>query len=192
MTKHERIFRGLRPGEKMIWTGTPCEYKDYGRIDRVLLPVSMVVLMLSTFFAMFVIFSIVRTGMHAWQLISLLALVLVGGLTIYAVFFRFIVKRGNKADFAYGITSEGRVLICDHSEKRTYAFERQELAQAAVTEQDKHGTGTIYLVPKRLGHLLDNTGLEFLGLSSGSHVAMFDVENCEKICKAIRPPKAQS
>lgn len=187
MASRRHTYHGLRQGEKLIWTGAPCEYKDYGRIDRVLLPVSAVVLALSTFFAMFLIFSIARTGMLPWHLISLAVLVLVGGVTVYAVFFRFIMKRRNKADFAYGVTSQGRVLICDHAEERTYAFEPKELTHAAVTEQDRHGTGTIYLKPKRLAHLLDNTGLEFLGLSSGSHMAMFDVPDCEKVCKLIRP-----
>lgn len=191
MARRKHTYQGLRRGEALIWTGVPCEYKDYGRIDRVLLPVSAVILALSTFFAMFSFFSIIRLGMRPWHLISLAVLILVGGLAIYAVFFRFIMKRRNKADFAYGVTNQGRVLICDHAEERTYAFEPKELTDAAVTERDKHGTGTIYLKPKKLAHLLDNTGLEFLGLSNGSHIALFDVPDCEKVCQMLKPRRAK-
>ena len=34
-------------GEELIWTGSPCEEKEYGRADWVLVPVSTLLLALS-------------------------------------------------------------------------------------------------------------------------------------------------
>ena len=186
MAKKNHDYKGLREGETLVWTGAPCVYKDYGKMDRVLLPVSYVILAISTFFAMFWGFSIARSGFHAWHILSLILLLVVGGLSVYAVFFRFIFKRRRKTDFAYGVTSQRRVLICDHKEDRTYAFEAGECASAAVTEADQQGTGTIYLQPKRAGNFLDNSGLEFLSPSDGCHNALFDIPNCKKILKLMK------
>lgn len=189
MAGQKHSYHGLAEGERLVWTGTPCEYKDYGRIDRVLLPISYLMLTLSAFFAALVMFSIQRLGFQLWHVASLLLLVPVLALSAYSVFFRFLLKRRNKTDFAYGVTSMGRVLICDHAEERTYAFSPEQLTHAAVTETDKHGAGTIYLSPKRPGHMLDNTGLEFLGQRNGMHIALYDIPDCEKVFKMIRPKK---
>ena len=48
------------------------------------------------------------------------------------------------------------------------------------------GVGTIYLKKKRLGNLLDNTGLDFLGLADGARMALYDVPDCKKVLRLIK------
>ncbi len=191
MKNYNHAYHGLRDGEELLWTGEPCEYKDYGASDRVLLPVSMILLALSTFFGAFEIVSIARTGFQFSDLVAIILLLVVGGMSVYAVFFRFIFKRRRKSDLSYGVTSQGRELNCDHDEVRTYAYDPKEAREAAVTESDKQGTGTIYLIPKKAKNWLDNTGLEFFAGHDGSHVALFDVPDCERVLKLIKSAGAR-
>ena len=84
----------LREGEELIWTGSPCEEKEYGRADWVLVPVSTLLLALSA----------------------------LCGVSIYAYFLRFAYKRRVKADLSYGMTNQHRVLVRDAAEERLYVF----------------------------------------------------------------------
>ena len=176
----------LREGESLIWTGAPCEDKDCGRIDRLLLPVSLLGLILSALFAVTLAVGVVRNGFALHHLFALALLLILGGFSVYSYFLRFSAKRRAKTDLVYGVTDQGRVLIRDQAERRMYEFESAQLKDAYISEVDRHGVGTIYLEKKRLGNLLDNTGLDFLGLSNGSRIALFDVPECEKVLKMIK------
>ena len=176
----------LYEGETLIWTGSPCEDKDYGKIDWILLPISALLLAVSALFGTVVVFSILRRGFSVRHLIELLLLLCVGGFAVYSYFLRFAAKRRIKADLAYGVTSQGRVLIRDNSAQRLIAYEGRQLRDARVTEVDSRGVGTIYLQRRSLGNLFDNTGMEFLGLKDGSRIALYDVPDCEKVLRLIR------
>lgn len=176
----------LYEGETLLWTGSPCEEKDYGKIDWILLPLSALLLAISALFGSVVVFSIVHGGFAVIHLVQLLLLACVGGLAAYSYFFRFEAKRRIKAELVYGVTSRGRVLIRDNYSHRLFIYEGDELSEAHITEVDRHGIGTIYLRPRREGSLLDNTGLEFLAMKDGSGVALYDVANCEKLLRLIQ------
>lgn len=186
MSRRKHIYRGLLPGEQVVWTGAPAENKFYGRIDRVLLPLSALALAFSTFYAMSLGFAVARQGFHARHFAAALILIAVGGLSVYGYFFRFIPKRRAKAELTYGVTSRGRVLICDHLLQKTYVYASGDLKQARITEMDAYGVGTIYLEPKRLRNLMDNAGLDLLISSDGRRIALFDVPDCEKVFRMIR------
>lgn len=182
----KNTHHGLRAGEELIWHAAPCEGKDYGKIDRWLVPLSALMLAFSTFFAMSLIFSVVHTGFHLCHIVGLILLLLIGGLSVYSYFFRFIFKRRAKADLFYGLTSERRLLICDQNSGRIYEFSPAQYKDAAITEVDRRGIGTIYLKPKRFVHMLDNSGLDFLGLKSGAHIALYDIPKCKKVLKLLQ------
>lgn len=186
----KNIYRGLLEGEQVLWTGTPDEAKDYGKIDRVLLPLFALALACSTFYAMTLGFSVARNGFQLCHLLAAALLILVGGLSVYGYFLRFISKRRAKADLTYGVTSLGRVMICDHQLQKTYVYAPRELKQARITEQNARGVGTIYLKPRRLRNLLDNSGLDLLISSDGRRIALFDVPDCEKVFRMIRPKRS--
>lgn len=185
-----RQTRRTRPqlyeGETLLWTGSPCEEKDYGKIDWILLPLSALLLAVSALFGTIVVFSIRRNGFAVIHLVELLLLACVGGLATYSYFFRFEAKRRMKADLVYGVTSRGRVIIRDNAAHRLFVYEGDELRHACVTEVDRHGIGTIYLRPRREGSRLDNTGMEFLALKDGSGIALYDVAHCEKLLRLIQ------
>lgn len=176
----------LREGETLVWAGAPCENKNYGKADWFLLPLSAVLLAVSTLFAVQTVHAILAAGFSAARIASLILLLIVGGLTVYSYFFRFAVKRRSKADLVYGITSQGRVLIRDTDARKMYEFDRDQLKDARITEIDRKGTGTIYLKKKTPGNCLDNTGLDFLGKGNGRTIALFDVEDCKKVYKLIK------
>lgn len=176
----------MREGETLVWTGNPVEEKDCGRIDLFLLPFSALLLAVSAAFATMMVFSILRDGFAPRHLAEFILLLCVGGFAVYSYFLRFAVKRRAKADLAYGVTSCGRVLIRDSAAPKPFIFEAKQLRDAYVSEVDSHGIGTIYLQRKGPGHLLDNTGLDFLGLRSGAHIALYDVADCEKVLKLIK------
>ena len=176
----------LREGEELIWTGAPCEDKDCGRIDRLLLPVSLVGLILSTLFAVTLVLSVVRRGFAPYHIAGLALLLILGGFSVYSYFLRFGAKRRAKADLVYGVTNQGRVLIRDQAGRRMYEYEGRQLKDAYISEVDRGGVGTIYLKKKRLGNLLDNTGLDFLGLADGARMALYDVPDCKKVLRLIK------
>ena len=187
MAKQKKNIRPqLRQGEELIWTGAPCEDKDCGRIDCVLLPVALVGLILSALFAVTLAVSIARGGFALRHLAALALLLVVGGFSVYSYFLRFAAKRRAKADLVYGVTSQGRVLIRDQAGRRMYEYEGRQLKDAYISEVDRRGVGTIYLEKKRLGNLLDNTGLDFLGSANGARIALFDVPDCKKVLKLIK------
>lgn len=186
MARQKNIHPHLLEGETIVWTGAPCEDKDYNKVDRILLPISLISLIVSALFAATVIFSIVRTGFVPSHIAALLLVLLLGGFSIYSYFFRFAVKRRAKADLVYGVTSLGRVLIREEGRRKMTEFGPDQLADASITEVDKHGVGTIYLTPKRFSNWLDNTGLDFLSMSKGRRQALFDVADCKKVLKLIR------
>lgn len=175
----------MREGETLVWTGSPCEGKHYGKIDWFLLPISGIVLAVSALFAVQLIHSVCTVGFTAANIVSLVLLLIVGGLTVYSYFFRFAVKRDNKADLVYGVTNQGRVLIRDTGARKMYEFDRDRLKDVRITEIDRRGVGTIYLKKKTPGNWLDNTGLDFLGKGNGKTIALFDIEDCKKVYKLI-------
>ena len=176
----------LREGEELIWTGAPCEDKDCGRIDRLLLPFSLVGLILSTLFAVTLVLSVIRRGFALYHIAGLALLLILGGFSVYSYFLRFGAKRRAKADLVYGVTNQGRVLIRDQAGRRMYEYEGSQLKGAYISEVDRRGVGTIYLKKKRLGNLLDNTGLDFLGLANGARMALYDVPDCKKVLRLIK------
>ena len=169
MTKRKKEVRPqLRQGEEVIWTGSPCEDKLYGKIDRVLLPVSLVALAGSALYAVLMIASIARFGFSMHHVV------------------RFSNKRQMKADLIYGITNYGRVFIRDQAAREIYEFEGDQLKDAWISEIDKNGVGTIYFGRRDLSNLLDNTGMTIFGPDEGVHAAMYDVENGKKVFKLIK------
>ena len=176
----------MREGEELIWTGSPCEEKEYCRADWLLVPVSAVLLALSALFATLTVHAVLRTGFSVAHGIALLLALVLGVVSIYAYFLRFAYKRRVKADLSYGVTNQHRVLIRDAAEERLCVFEGSELRQAFVSEVDRRGVGTIYFRPKRPGNFFDNTGLEFLGAKNGTRIAMYDIPNCEKVFRLIQ------
>ena len=175
----------LEAGETLLWTGTPVEYKEYNRADRWLLPLTMLMLGFSAFYAVTLAFSVSVNGLLPPHLGSLIVLMLAGGASTYAYFFRFSIKRHAKADLAYGVTSFGRVIISDTGRGYTYAFSKEEVRDAAISEIDRNGIGTIYLQPKPARCFLDNTGLEPLLPYDPPVLALFDVPNCKKVYRLI-------
>ena len=176
----------LREGEELIWTGSPCEEKEYGRADWVLVPVSTLLLALSALYATLTVHAVLRVGFSVAHGIALLLALALCGVSIYAYFLRFAYKRRVKADLSYGVTNQHRVLVRDAAEERLYVFEGEELRRAFISEADRRGIGTIYLRPKRLGNFFGNTGLEFLGAKNGTRIAMYDIPNCEKVLHLIQ------
>lgn len=191
MAKQKNIRPHLREEEELIWTGAPCEEKQFGRADRVLLPIAGVALAVSTFYAATMVASILRSGLAFRHVFELLLLLVVGGFAVYGYFLRFSVKRRAKADLVYGVTNLRRVLIRDQASRRMIEFEPSQLKDACISEVDKYGIGTIYLRPRGLGNLLDNTGLDFLGSGEGVHMALFDIPECEKVFRLIRGKRAR-
>ena len=187
MSKQKRSTRPeLREGEELVWTGVPCEDKEYNRADRVLMPVSLVALAVSTLFAVSLVVSIVRGGFSAYHIVACLLLIALGGLSVYCWFLRFAAKRRIKSDLIYGVTNFHRVIIKDQGTHEVFEYDERELRKAFVSECDKHGIGTIYLHETDRGNLLDNTGLDILGLNTGLHEALFDIPDCKKVLKLIR------
>ena len=157
MTKRKKEVRPqLRPGEEVIWTGSPCEDKLYGKIDRALLPVSLVALAGSALYAVLMIASIARFGFSMHHVVQFILLLFAGGFAVYSYFIRFSVKRQMKADLVYGVTNRGRVFIRDQAARQIYEFEGDQLKDAWISEIDKEGVGTIYLGRRYLANLLDN------------------------------------
>ena len=184
--RRKNITPRLREGEELIWTGAPCEDKDCGRIDRLLLPAALVGLILSAVFAVALAMSVIRGGFAPYHIAGLALLLIMGGFSVYSYFLRFGAKRRAKADLVSGVTNQGRVLICDQAQRRMYEYESSQLRDAYISEIDRGGVGTIYLKKKRLGNLLDNTGLDFLGLADGARMALFDVPDCKRVLRLIR------
>lgn len=176
----------LREGEELIWTGNPCEEKEYCRADWLLVPASTLLLALSALFATLTVHAVLRVGFSVAHGIALLLALALGGVSIYAYFLRFAYKRRVKADLSYGVTNQRRVLIRDAAEERLWVFQGEELRRAFISEVDRHGIGTIYFRPKRPGNFFDNTGLEFLGAKNGTRIAMYDIPDCEKVLRMIR------
>ena len=176
----------MRDGEELLWTGTPCEDKFYGKADRVLMPVTLIVLGASTFCAALVGASMIKTGFSLEMMIELALLLVIVALSVYGYFVRFIVKHHVKSDLIYGITNQRRLLIRDNTANRVFQFDCRELKDAFISEVDRNGVGTIYLEKKRPGNFLDNTGLDFLGAGDGARIALFDVQDCEKVLKLIQ------
>ena len=133
----------LREGEELIWTGSPCEEKEYGRADWVLVPVSTLLLALSALYATLTVHAVLRVGFSAAHGIALLLALALCGVSIYAYFLRFAYKRRVKADLSYGVTNQHRVLVRDAAEERLYVFEGEELRRAFISEVDRCGIGTI-------------------------------------------------
>lgn len=191
MTKRKKEVRPqLRQGEEVIWTGSPCEDKLYGKIDRVLLPVSLVALAGSALYAVLMIASIARFGFSMHHVVQFILLLFAGGFAVYSYFVRFSNKRQMKADLIYGITNYGRVFIRDQAAREIYEFEGDQLKDAWISEIDKNGVGTIYFGRRDLSNLLDNTGMTIFGPDEGVHAAMYDVENCKKVFKVIKRKQA--
>ena len=176
---------GLRPGERLLWTGEPIPEKDHGSIDRFLIPLFAVLLAIAAFFSVWLAMDAAQSGLRVHHLPFALVLLLADALSLYGYFFRFLIKRSAKADLAYGITDQGRVLISDAAAGQTYDFLCADLEHLKITEIDKYGIGTLYLAPKKTVHLLDNTGLDLPFLSDGRHIALFDIPNCKKVYQMI-------
>lgn len=184
--RNKKIQMEMRPGEELVWAGSPCEYKDHGRIDWLLIPLSVIGLAVSTLFAVLLATWISVFGFEMYHIAAMAILLVAGGFSVYGYFFRFAAKRRNKADLVYGITNQKRVLIRDTSAKRMYELEGKQLKNARITEKNRKGVGTIYLKKKGIGNWLDNTGLDFFGNGSGRRIALYDVPDCEKVLKLIR------
>lgn len=179
----------MQDGEKLVWTGTPCEYRDYSKIDWVLLPVCLLLLALSTFYAVLLAAVILRSGWQPHYTLSLLLLFIVGGFSVYAYFLRYSVKRRIKADLVYGITSCGRVIIRDQATRRIFTIDPKHVTAPAAYGVDKNGVGTVYFRKKRLSNLFDNTGMEFFASVGSVKAALYDIEDCEKIAKLLKKNK---
>lgn len=186
MAKRRNMNSLLQPGEEMIWAGSPCEGKAYGRIDGLLLPLSLALLGVSTFFAVMLVHAIVAKGFHAADALWLAIVLALCAASVYAYFIRFAVKRRRKADLVYGITSLPRVLIRSNDTERLVEISGEKLRHAYISEVDRHGVGTIYFEKKRLGNLLDNAGLDFLTNRRGPRIALYDIEDCKKVYRLIR------
>lgn len=184
--RRRKMPTSMRDGEELLWTGTPCEDKFYGSADRVLLPVTLVILGASTFCAALVGASMIKTGISLEMMIEFVLLLVVLALAVYGYFLRFVVKHHVKSDLVYGITNQRRLLIRDNAANHVFQYDCRDLKDAYISEMDRNGVGTIYLEKKRPGNFLDNTGLDFLGSGDGAHTALFDVQNCEKVLKLIQ------
>ena len=179
------IGRHLREGEELIWTGSPLESRECARIDRLLLPLCGLFLVLSTLYGVLTVYSIIAWGFRPRH-VSQLALFLLGGaIAIYSYFLRFWIKRQVKADLVYGLTNQRRLFIRDDGDKRLFVYEGDQLDDAHITELDRHGAGTIYIVPTGARNLLDNTGFEFLSMPDATRHALFDIPDCERVLDLI-------
>ena len=108
MTKRKKEVRPqLRQGEEVIWTGSPCEDKLYGKIDRVLLPVSLVALAGSALYAVLMIASIARFGFSMHHVVQFILLLFAGGFAVYSYFVRFSNKRQMKDAWISEIDKNG-------------------------------------------------------------------------------------
>lgn len=184
--KNQEIQMEMRPGEELIWAGSPIEGKDHGRADWLLFPLSVIGLAVSTLFAVLLAVWILTYGFELYYIPSIAIWLVTGGFSIYAYFFRFAVKRRNKADLVYGVTNQHRVLIRDTAAHKMYALEGKQLKNARITEKNRKGVGTIYLQKKTIGNWLDNTGLDFFGNGKGRRIALYDIPDCKKVLKMIR------
>ena len=108
-----------------------------------------------------------------------------GSIAIYSYFLRFWIKRQVKADLVYGLTNQRRLFIRDDGDKRLFVYEGDQLDDAHITELDRHGAGTIYIVPTGARNLLDNTGFEFLSTPDATRHALFDIPDCERVLDLI-------
>lgn len=185
-SKHTDARPQMQEGEKLVWTGAPCEYRDYSKIDWVLLPVSLILLALSTFYAVLLVSDMLRNGWLPYHALSLLLLFLVGGISVYAYFLRYSVKRRIKADLVYGITSCGRVIIRDQATHRILTVDPKRITAPRAYSVDKNGVGTVYFRKKRLWNLFDNTGMEFFASVGSVRNALYDIPDCEKIAKLLK------
>lgn len=184
--KKQEIQMEMRPGEELIWAGSPSEGKDHGRADWLLIPLSVIGLAVSTLYAVLLAVWMLTYGFETAYIPSIAIWLVVAGFSVYAYFFRFAVKRRNKADLAYGVTNQGRVLIRDAAARRMYALEGKQLKNARITEKNSKGVGTIYLQRKTAGNWMDNTGLDFFGNGTGRRIALFDVPDCKKVYKLLK------
>jgi hypothetical protein len=173
----------IAEGEQLIWTSQPETYKDYRIADRILLPLSGVMLAFGTLFGAYTIYSMLCYGFQAYHALSLVLIALIMAAGVYTFFFRFMVKRSNKRRLVYGLTSMGRVLIRDMKTLDIVDYTSDDLEEAYITDMDKNGTGTIYLGEEH--HFFDNTGLNFFAGSDSNFVALYDVADCEKVLDMI-------
>ena len=183
--RYAGIGRHLREGEELIWTGCPLEGKECGWIDRFLIPFSGLFLALSTLYGTLAVHSIIATGFQAHHALQLVLFLLGGGLSIYSYFLRFWIKKQVKSDLVYGLTNQRRLFIRDDGDRQLFIYEGDDLITAHITEQDRHGVGTIYIFPTGIRNLLDNTGLEFLSAPESTHRALFDIPDCERVLGLI-------
>jgi len=183
--KKREIQMEMRPGEELIWAGSPKEGKDHGRADWLLIPLSVIGLAVSTLYAMLLAVWMLVYGFDMAYVPSIAIWLIAGGFSVYAYFFRFAVKRRNKADLAYGVTNQHRVLIRDTAARKMYVLEGKQLKEARITEKNRKGVGTIYLRKKTMGNWLDNTGLDFFGNGTGRRIALYDIPDCQKVYKLI-------
>lgn len=179
------IGRHLREGEELIWTGSPLESRECARVDRLLLPFCGLFLALSTLYGVLTIYTIILHGFQARH-VSQLALFLLGAtISIYSYFMRFWVKRQVKAELVYGLTNQRRLFIRDDGDRRLFVYSGDQLDDAHITELDRHGAGTIYIIPTSARNLLDNTGFEFLSMPEATRYALFDIPDCERVLDLI-------
>ena len=183
--RYAGIGRHLREGEELIWTGCPLESREYCYVDRFLMPISGLLLALSTLFGTLSVHSIIASGFQAHHVFQLLLFLLGGGLSVYSYFLRFWVKKQVKGDLVYGLTNQRRLFIRDDGEKQMYIYEGDDLLGAHITETDRRGAGTIYIIPTGAKNLLDNTGLEFLSSQEATQYALFDIPDCERVLALI-------
>ncbi len=183
--RYAGIGRHLREGEELIWTGCPQESRECCYVDRFLIPFSGFFLALSTLYGTLCVHSIIASDFRAHHVFQLLLFLLGGGLSVYSYFLRFWIKRQIKGDLVYGLTNQRRLFIRDDGDRQLYIYEGEDLSGAHITELDRHGSGTIYIIPTGVKNLLDNTGLEFFSSQDVTQYALFDVPDCEHVLSLI-------
>ena len=188
--RYAGIGRHLREGEELIWTGCPQESKECCWMDRFLIPISGLMLALSTLFGTLSVHSILQSGFQMHHVFQLLLFLLGGGLSVYGYFLRFWFKRQMKGDLVYGLTNQRRLFIRDDGDQQLFIYENDDLLNAHITECDRRGVGTIYIVPTGANNLLDNTGLDFLADQNAAQFALFDVPDCEHVLELLLNEKA--
>ena len=173
----------LIEGEQLLWTAQPEEYKDYAASDRILLPVSGVLLAVSTLLAVYTGYSVYCYGFKAYHAVSLVIWLILAVFAVYTFFFRYMVKRSAKRRLVYGFTSAGRVMIRDMKTLDIYDYIGEDVEDAYISETDKDGVGTIYLGGKK--RLFDNCGMRFLAGADSDYRALYDVQNAEQVLDMI-------
>ncbi len=131
----EMIRTELGPSENLLWSGEPRQGIFLRGSDAFLIPFSL----MWGGFAIFWEYSVVTTNAPPFFMLWGIPFVLVG---LYMIFGRFWVDARQRANTAYGITSERIVIISGLFSKQTKSLSIDTLTDVSLTEKTG-GIGTI-------------------------------------------------